>query len=165
MEIVTKIAPICLAIIMFSLGLGLTINDFLRVIKYPKNFLVGFICQVILLPIIAFILINLITLTPEIALGVMIIAAAPGGVTSNVLTKFANGDVALSISLTAIVSLISIATVPFIVFHSAEFLEIEILKEIAMSSIATKKFFVLTVPVLLVMIIINLNKYLFIYYE
>ena len=165
MEIVTKIAPLCLAIIMFSLGLGLTINDFLRVIKYPKNFLVGFICQVILLPIIAFILINLITLTPEIALGVMIIAAAPGGVTSNVLTKFANGDVALSISLTAIVSLISIATVPFIVFHSAEFLEIEILKEIAMSSIATKMFFVVTVPVLLGMIIRKLKQDLVIAYE
>ena len=165
MEIVTKIAPICLAIIMFSLGLGLTINDFLRVIKYPKNFLVGFICQVILLPIIAFILINLITLTPEIALGVMIIAAAPGGVTSNVLTKFANGDVALSISLTAIVSLISIATVPFIVFHSAEFLEIEILKEIAMSSISTKMFFVVTVPVLLGMIIRKLKQDLVIAYE
>ena len=165
MEIVTKIAPICLAIIMFSLGLGLTINDFLRVIKYPKNFLVGFICQVILLPIIAFILINLITLTPEIALGVMIIAAAPGGVTSNVLTKFANGDVALSISLTAIVSLISIATVPFIVFHSAEFLEIEILKEIAMSSIATKMFFVVTVPVLLGMIIRKLKQDLVKAYE
>ena len=165
MEIVTKIAPLCLAIIMFSLGLGLTINDFLRVIKYPKNFLVGFICQVILLPIIAFILINLITLTPEIALGVMIIAAAPGGVTSNVLTKFANGDVALSISLTAIVSLISIATVPFIVFHSANFLEIEILKEIAMSSIATKMFFVVTVPVLLGMIIRKLKQDLVIAYE
>ena len=165
MEIVTKIAPICLAIIMFSLGLGLTINDFLRVIKYPKNFIVGFICQVILLHIIAFILINLITLTPEIALGVMIIAAAPGGVTSNVLTKFANGDVALSISLTAIVSLISIATVPFIVFHSAEFLEIEILKEIAMSSIATKMFFVVTVPVLLGMIIRKLKQDLVIAYE
>jgi len=165
MEIVTKIAPLCLAIIMFILGLGLTINDFLRVIKYPKNFLVGFICQVILLPIIAFILINLITLTPEIALGVMIIAAAPGGVTSNVLTKFANGDVALSISLTAIVSLISIATVPFIVFHSAEFLEIEILKEIAMSSIATKMFFVVTVPVLLGMIIRKLKQDLVIAYE
>ena len=165
MEIVTKIAPLCLAIIMFSLGLGLTINDFLRVIKYPKNFLVGFICQVILLPIIAFILINLITLTPEIALGVMIIAAAPGGVTSNVLTKFANGDVALSVSLTAIVSLISIATVPFIVFHSAEFLEIEILKEIAMSSIATKMFFVVTVPVLLGMIIRKLKQDLVIAYE
>ena len=165
MEIVTKIAPLCLAIIMFSLGLGLTINDFLRVIKYPKNFLVGFICQVILLPIIAFILINLITLTPEIALGVMIIAAAPGGVTSNVLTKFANGDVALSISLTAIVSLISIATVPFIVFHSANFLEIEILKEIAMSSIATKMFFVVTVPVLLGMIIRKLKQDLVMAYE
>ena len=165
MEIVTKIAPLCLAIIMFSLGLGLTINDFLRVIKYPKNFLVGFICQVILLPIIAFILINLITLTPEIALGVMIIAAAPGGVTSNVLTKFANGDVALSVSLTAIVSLISIATVPFIVFHSANFLEIEILKEIAMSSIATKMFFVVTVPVLLGMIIRKLKQDLVIAYE
>ena len=165
MEIVTKIAPICLAIIMFSLGLGLTINDFLRVIKYPKNFLVGFICQVILLPIIAFILINLITLTPEIALGVMIIAAAPGGVTSNVLTKFANGDIALSVSLTAIVSLISIATVPFIVFHSANFLEIEILKEIAMSSIATKMFFVVTVPVLLGMIIRKLKQDLVMAYE
>jgi BASS family bile acid:Na+ symporter len=165
METVTKIAPLCLAIIMFSLGLGLTINDFFRVIKYPKNFLAGFICQVILLPIIAFILINLITLTPEIALGVMIIAAAPGGVTSNVLTKFANGDVALSISLTAIVSLISIATVPFIVFHSAEFLEIEILKEIAMSSIATKMFFVVTVPVLLGMIIRKLKQDLVIAYE
>ncbi|MGA1281784.1 MAG: bile acid:sodium symporter family protein [Pelagibacteraceae bacterium] len=165
MEIVTKIAPLCLAIIMFILGLGLTINDFLRVIKYPKNFLVGFICQVILLPIIAFILISLITLTPEIALGVMIIAAAPGGVTSNVLTKFANGDVALSVSLTAIVSLISIATVPFIVFHSANFLEIEILKEIAMSSIATKMFFVVTVPVLLGMIIRKLKQDLVIAYE
>jgi len=165
MEIVTKIAPLCLAIIMFILGLGLTINDFLRVIKYPKNFLVGFICQVILLPIIAFILINLITLTPEIALGVMIIAAAPGGVTSNVLTKLANGDVALSISLTAIVSLISIATVPFIVFYSANFLEIEILKEIAMGSIAIKMFFVVTAPVLLGMIIRKLKQDLVIAYE
>ena len=165
MEIVTKIAPLCLAIIMFSLGLGLTINDFLRVIKYPKNFLVGFICQVILLPIIAFILINLITLTPEIALGVMIIAAAPGGVTSNVLTKFANGDVALSVSLTAIVSLISIATVPFIVFYSANFLEIEILKEITMNSIAIKMFFVVTAPVLLGMIIRKLKQDLVMAYE
>ena len=165
MEIVTKIAPLCLAIIMFSLGLGLTINDFLRVTKYPKSFLVGFICQVILLPIIAFILINLITLTPEIALGVMIIAAAPGGVTSNVLTKLANGDVALSISLTAIVSLISIATVPFIVFYSANFLEIEILKEIAMGSIAIKMFFVVTAPVLLGMIIRKLKQDLVMAYE
>ena len=105
MEIVTTIAPVCLAIIMFGLGLGLTIGDFTRVIKNPRDFLVGFLCQVILLPIIAFILISIISLPPEIALGVMVIAAAPGGVTSNILTKFADGDVALSVSLTAIVSL------------------------------------------------------------
>ena len=108
MEIVTTIAPLCLAIIMFGLGLGLTIGDFTRVLKNPRDFLIGFLCQVILLPIIAFILINIISLPPEIALGVMVIAAAPGGVTSNILTKFADGDVALSVSLTAIVSLLSI---------------------------------------------------------
>ena len=95
MEIVTTIAPVCLAIIMFGLGLGLTVGDFTRVLKNPRDFLIGFLCQVILLPIIAFILISIISLPPEIALGVMVIAAAPGGVTSNILTKFADGDVAL----------------------------------------------------------------------
>ena len=124
MEVVTKIAPIALALIMLALGLGLTGQDFLRVARQPKDFLVGLICQLILLPIIAFLLLKIFSLPHEIALGVMIIAAAPGGVTSNVLTKFANGDVALSISLTAIISLISIVSVPFIVFKSAELLEI-----------------------------------------
>ena len=106
MEIATKIAPIGLAFIMLGLGMSLTIQDFLRVIKIPKDFLVGFICQLILLPIIAFALIRLLNTPTELAIGVMLIAAAPGGVTSNVLTKFANGDVALSISLTAITSLV-----------------------------------------------------------
>ena len=101
MEIAKTIAPVCLAIIMFGLGLGLTTSDFTRVIKLPRDFLVGFLSQVILLPIIAFGLILIIPMPIEIAMGVMIIAAAPGGVTSNVLTKFANGDVALSVSLTA----------------------------------------------------------------
>ena len=105
MEIAKTIAPVCLAMIMFGLGLGLTISDFTRVAKKPRDFFVGFICQVILLPIIAFLLIQMISLPIEIAMGVMIIAAAPGGVTSNILTKFADGDVALSVSLTAIVSL------------------------------------------------------------
>ena len=108
MEIVTKIAPLGLALIMLGLGMSLTIKDFARVIKFPKDFFVGFICQMLVLPIIAFILIKLLNTPIELALGVMIIAAAPGGVTSNILTKFANGDVALSISLTAIISLISI---------------------------------------------------------
>ena len=125
MEIVTKIAPIGLALIMLGLGMSLTIQDFLRVIKTPKDFLVGFICQLILLPVIAFALIKLLKHPYELALGVMLIAAAPGGVTSNVLTKFANGDVALSISLTAVVSLISIISVPFIVFNSIDLLNID----------------------------------------
>ena len=156
MEIATKIAPICLAIIMFGLGLGLTISDFTRVIKQPRDFVIGFICQVILLPVIAFCLIQIISLPIEIALGAMIIAASPGGVTSNILTKFADGDVALSVSLTAIISLLSIFTVPLIVFNSAEFLGIEITKQISMANIAIKMFSVVTVPVIFGMIVRSL---------
>ena len=156
MEIAKTIAPVCLAIIMFGLGLGLTISDFTRVIKNPRDFFVGFICQVILLPIIAFLLIQIISLPIEIAMGVMIIAAAPGGVTSNILTKFADGDVALSVSLTAIVSLLSVLIVPLIAFNSADFLGVEIKKEISMLNIAMKMFFVVTVPVILGMIVRSL---------
>ena len=156
MEIAKSIAPICLAIIMFGLGLGLTAQDFLRVIKNPKDFLIGFLSQVILLPIVAIILISLISLPVEIAMGVMVIAAAPGGVTSNILTKFADGDVALSVTLTAVVSLLSIIIVPLIVFNSANYLDIEIVKEISMLNIALKMFFVVTVPVLFGMIVRSL---------
>ena len=156
MEIAKSIAPICLAIIMFGLGLGLTAQDFLRVVKNPKDFLIGFLSQVILLPIVAIILISLISLPVEIAMGVMVIAAAPGGVTSNILTKFADGDVALSVTLTAIVSLLSIIIVPLIVFNSANYLDIEIVKEISMLNIALKMFFVVTVPVLFGMIVRSL---------
>jgi len=154
MEIVTKIAPIALALIMLGLGLGLTIQDFTRVAKQPKDFLVGLICQLILLPIIAFILIKIFNTPMELALGVMIIAAAPGGVTSNVLTKFANGDVALSVSLTAIISLISIISVPFIVFKSADFLQVSYTSsEISMIGISLKMFLVVTLPVIIGMLI------------
>jgi len=86
MEIAKTIAPVCLAIIMFGLGLGLTTSDFTRLLKTPRDFFVGFLSQVILLPVIAFGLILIIPMPIEIAMGVMIIAAAPGGVTSNVLT-------------------------------------------------------------------------------
>ena len=154
MEIVTKIAPIALALIMLTLGLGLTIKDFTRVISQPKDFLLGVICQLIILPIVAFILIKIFKTPLELALGVMIIAAAPGGVTSNVLTKFANGDVALSVSLTAIISLVSIISVPFIVFKSADLLQIKyITNEISMVGISIKMFLVVTLPVLVGMII------------
>ena len=153
MEIAKTIAPVCLAIIMFGLGLGLTVADFTRLLKIPRDFIVGFFGQVILLPIVALILIQIISLPPKIALGTMIIAAAPGGVMSNILTKFANGDVALSISLTAVVSLISVITVPLIVYNSAGYLGIEIVKEISMLNIALKMFLVVTIPVIFGMIV------------
>jgi len=156
MEIAKTIAPVCLAIIMFGLGLGLTLTDFKRIITIPRDFIIGFLGQVIILPIIAFILIHIISMPPEIALGVMVIAAAPGGVTSNILTKFANGDVALSVTLTAVVSLISVITVPLIVYNSASFLGFEITKEISMINIAVKMFFVVTVPVIFGMIVRSL---------
>ncbi len=156
MEIAKTIAPVCLAIIMFGLGLGLTVADFKRVITIPKDFIIGFFGQVIILPIIAFILIHIISIPPEIALGVMVIAAAPGGVTSNILTKFANGDVALSVTLTAVVSLLSVITVPLIVYNSASFLGFEMTKEISIINIAVKMFFVVTVPVIFGMIVRSL---------
>ncbi len=154
MEVVTKIAPIILALIMFGLGLGLKVEDFTRVLKTPKDFIVGLISQLIILPIVAYLLIILLKTPPELAIGVMIIAAAPGGVTSNILTKFANGDVALSITLTAIISLISIITVPLIIFSSADLFGItNISQNISMIGIALKMFLVVTVPVILGMII------------
>tara|TARA_B110000003_G_scaffold197277_1_gene195921 strand:+ start:1428 stop:2276 length:849 start_codon:yes stop_codon:yes gene_type:complete len=154
MEIVTNIAPLGLALIMLGLGMNLKTQDFLRVAKFPKDFLVGFICQMVALPIIAFFLIKLLNTPIELALGVMIIAAAPGGVTSNVLTKFADGDVALSISLTAIISLVSIVSVPAVIFLSIDLLNIDyVSKEISMIGISLKMFLVVTVPVIVGMII------------
>ena len=154
MEIVTKIAPIILALIMLGLGLGLKFEDFVRVLKTPKDFIIGLISQLIILPIVAYLLIIILNTPPEIAIGVMIIAAAPGGVTSNILTKFANGDVALSISLTAIISLISIISVPFIIFTSADLIGITNISEnISMVGIALKMVLVVTIPVILGMII------------
>ena len=154
MGIVTSIAPIALAIIMLCLGASLTVSDFSRVIKNPKDFFIGFVCQLFVLPIVAYLLIIILKVPTEMALGVMLIAAAPGGVTSNVLTKFANGDVAFSISLTAFMSLLSIITVPFIIFTTIDLFEISyVAKEISMVGISLKMFFVVTVPVIIGMII------------
>ena len=154
MEIATTVAPIALALIMLGLGMSLTINDFVRVIKNPNDFMIGLLCQLIILPIVAYLLLIIINLPIELAVGVMLIAAAPGGVTSNVLTKFCDGDVALSISLTAIISLISIISVPFIIFSSMDLLNFDYdSKNISMTNIALKMFFVVTVPVILGMVI------------
>ena len=158
MEIVTKIAPICLAFIMLGLGLGLSVKDFIRILRTPMDFFVGFFSQLVILPIVALGVALILDLPAPIAVGLMIIAAAPGGVTSNVLTKFANGDVALSISLTAVVSLISIISVPFIVIESADILGITISNNISMTGIALKMALVVTVPVIIGMTIRGLAE-------
>ena len=155
MGIITDIfLPLALAFIMFALGLGLTGADFFRVLKQPKDFLVGAISQIILLPIIAFILIKIWPISPELAIGVMIIAAAPGGVTSNILTSFAKGDVALSVSLTAIISLLSVITVPFIIITSLNLLDLNnVSQKISLTNMALSMFLIVTLPVILGMII------------
>ena len=145
--------PLALAFIMLSLGLGLTGGDFLRVIKQPRDFLVGAFSQIILLPIIAFIIVKFWPIAPELAIGVMIIAAAPGGVTSNLLTSFAKGDVALSISLTAIISLLCVFTIPFIVLASVKLLnDANITEDISLISMSRDMFLIVTVPVILGML-------------
>ena len=158
MEIVTKIAPLALAFIMLGLGLGLSVKDFTRILRVPKDFFVGFFSQLIILPIVALGVALILNLPTAIAIGLMIIAAAPGGVTSNVLTKFANGDVALSISLTAVTSLLSIISVPFIVINSANFFGVSVTSDISMTGIALKMALVVTVPVIIGMIIRGLAE-------
>ena len=155
MNIVTDvILPLALAFIMFVLGLGLTGADFLRVVKQPRDFFVGSFSQIILLPIIAFLLIKIWPIAPELAIGVMIIAAAPGGVTSNLLTSFAKGDVALSISLTAIISLICGFTIPFIVLTSVDLLDVSgVDPNISLVSMSRDMFLIVTAPVILGMIL------------
>ena len=145
--------PLALAFIMFVLGLGLTGSDFLRVVKQPRDFFIGALLQIILLPIIAFILVKIWPIAPELAIGVMIIAAAPGGVTSNLLTSFAKGDVALSVSLTAIISLLCVITIPFIVLTSVGLLaDSSITQDISLIGMARDMFLIVTVPVILGML-------------
>ena len=135
---------------MFSLGLGLSLNDFSRIFIKPKEFFIGFCSQLIILPFVALILVSIWPLSPEIAIGVMILAAAPGGATSNILTSFAKGDVALSISLTAIISLLSVITVPFIILTSLTLLEYPDLNlNISLTSMAISMFLIVTVPVII----------------
>ena len=154
MGIVTDIfLPLALAFIMFSLGLGLTGNDFLRVLKQPRDFFVGAISQIIFLPIIAFILVKIWVIAPELAVGVMIIAAAPGGATSNIITSFAKGDVALSVSLTAIISLLCVFTIPFIILTSLNLLtDSNTTQDFSLISIARDMFLIVTVPVIIGML-------------
>jgi len=115
--------PLSLVFIMFTLGLGLTSVDFTQIIREPKAFGVGILNQMIILPIVAFIIVSFFGLKEEMAVGIMILACCPGGVTSNMITKLAKGDTALSISYTAMMSITTVITLPFITgFSIAHFM-------------------------------------------
>ena len=151
MGIVTDvILPLSLAFIMFSLGLGLSLSDFTRVFFKPRDFLIGLFFQIIILPIVALLIVMFWPLSPELAIGVMILAAAPGGVTSNVLTSFAKGNIALSISLTAINSILCVITVPLIIMISISVLDFTkfINEGQSLFSVASQMFLIVTIPVI-----------------
>jgi BASS family bile acid:Na+ symporter len=112
------IIPICLFLIMMGMGLTLVTNDFKRVLKYPKAVGIGLTNQLILLPIIGFVLANIMPLRPEYAVGVMLLVLCPGGTTSNLFTYLAKGDVALSVTMTAIASVITVFTIPIVLSFS-----------------------------------------------
>jgi bile acid:Na+ symporter, BASS family len=113
--------PIALGIIMLGLGLSLTLDDFRRVTKYPKAVTVALVCQMVLLPVLCFFLVKLSDLEPALAVGLMLLAASPGGATANLYSHLSNGDVALNISLTAINSVLTLFTLPFIVNFSLDY--------------------------------------------
>ncbi|MBO9411205.1 MULTISPECIES: bile acid:sodium symporter family protein [unclassified Ruegeria] len=139
--------PLSLAIIMLSLGVGLEVADFRRVLTRGYPFAIGALCQVVLLPIAAFATVKLFALPSEIAVGFMILSFCPGGVTSNILSKLAKGDVALSVSLTAVISLLSMLTVPFLAAWSiAHFMGADA-PEVSITGLAVAMFLITTLPV------------------
>ena len=145
--IIDIILPLSLVFIMFTLGAGLTIEDFKNILREPKAFGLGIINQMILLPIVAFFIVSIIKLPNEMAVGMMILACCPGGVTSNIITKLAKGDTALSISYTAVVSIASVITLPLIVgFSMQHFLESNA-PTINILSLGLTMFLITTMPV------------------
>ncbi|WP_109313345.1 bile acid:sodium symporter family protein [Ruegeria sp. AU67] len=141
--------PLSLAIIMLSLGVGLEVADFRRVLSRRYPFAIGALCQVVLLPVAAFVTVTLFALPPEIAVGFMILSFCPGGVTSNILSKLAKGDVALSVSLTAVISLLSMVTVPFLAAWSVNYFMGDAAPEVSISGLAIAMFLITSLPVAL----------------
>ena len=151
--LITVFLPLALAIIMFSLGLGLTLDDFRRVFTAPKAFGIGAAAQLVALPVVAYAIAVMFRLPPELAVGMMILAFCPGGVTSNILTKFARGDLALSISLTGVISLVSVVTVPFLVaFFADHFMGVDA-PPVNVTSLAIAMFLITAVPVVIGMLL------------
>lgn len=148
MDIGTIILAISLIIIMFGMGLSLVKDDFIRLIQNPRAIIVGLVNQIILLPIIAFVLISLFDVGTDIAIGVMILAACPGGPTSNLITYLAKGDAGLSISLTTANSLITIFTIPFVIdFALNHFLDANEMVQIDKLQTVIQIFAIVIIPV------------------
>ena len=139
--------PLSLVFIMFTLGLSLTTADFQRVVIEPKAFGVGILNQMIILPVIAFMIVNLFGLTSEMAVGMMILACCPGGVTSNMITKLAKGDTALSISYTAIMSIITVVTLPIITGFSMLYFMGNDAPPLNLLELGMTMFFITAIPV------------------
>nr|WP_321252084.1 bile acid:sodium symporter family protein [uncultured Ruegeria sp.] len=139
--------PVSLAIIMLSLGIGLEAADFRRVLSRRYPFAIGALSQVVLLPVTAFAVVKLFALPPAIAVGFMLLSFCPGGVTSNILSRLARGDVALSVSLTAVISLLSIVTVPVMAAWSISHFMAEDAPEVSISGLAIAMFLITTLPV------------------
>ena len=151
--IIDVVLPLALAFIMFSLGVGLTTEDFSLVVSEPKAFGIGIANQMIVLPIIGFAIATIANLDGELAVGMMILACCPGGVTSNILTKLAGGDTALSISYTAVVSVVSVVTLPLIVGFSMDHFMGEAAPDIDILQLGIVMFLLTTIPVLIGMAI------------
>ena len=150
------ILAVCLFIIMFGMGLSLTLADFKRIIQRPKAILIGLLNQVVLLPIIGYLILMFFDVRPEIAVGIMILAAAPGGPTSNLISHLAKGDTALSVSLTAFSSLITIISLPFIVqFALVEFMGKDQSVQLNIPEIIAQLMVITVIPVALGMLINN----------
>ena len=139
--------PVSLMFIMFTLGIGLTVENFKNIITQPKALILGLVNQMLLLPLITFFILLIIKLPSEMAVGMMILACCPGGVTSNMLTKLAKGDTALSISFTAIVSIISVITLPIIVSFSMQYFLGSNAPSINILSLGMTMFCITTIPV------------------
>jgi len=139
--------PLSLVFIMFILGIGLTTKDFKNVLLEPKAFGLGIVNQMIILPLVAFSIISVIGLTNEMAVGMMILACCPGGVTSNMITKLAKGDTALSISYTAVASIVTVITLPLIIGFSMQYFMGSSGPSINILSLGLTMFFITSLPV------------------
>ncbi|MEM6482254.1 MAG: bile acid:sodium symporter family protein [Pseudomonadota bacterium] len=149
-SVIDLFLPLSLAYIMFTIGTGLTFSEFRRIGSHPRDFAIGLICQIFLLPLVGFLVVVAWGASPEIAMGVMLIVAAPGGPTSNLFTRLSHGDVALSVSLTVVVSLLCVITIPHIVgFCYPFFFGDDALESISMGSLALRLLLMATLPVLL----------------